>query len=167
MKVATFAFVLAVIVVASRPVFVSAQERDPAWYGTWTLRVEKGKAESERWAKQSTLLFTPEGWVETALGRNGQLAGTAVGLGSDGACVMIAAGPSQSCRYQFLDPRHIVMTLKGPGSMASTVNVRLLGGATVEVVIDGTDFYGRSLKGKEIWERGGTPGRRNDETAAG
>jgi hypothetical protein len=163
MKVATLA--LAVAVVITGPVSVSAQERDPAWYGTWTLRVEKG--ESQAWAKQSTLLFTPEGWVETALGRNGQLAGTAVGLGSDGACIMIAAGPSQSCRYQFLDPRHIVVTLKGPGSMASTVNVRLLSGAMVEVVINGTDLYGRSLKGKEIWERGGAPGRRDDETAAG
>jgi len=155
MRLAAVGLVLAAIAFLTSA--VSSQHRDPAWYGTWELRVGRSKGESEGWAKQSTLLFTPDGWVESALGANGKLAGVAVALGSDGACIMIAAGPSQSCRYRFVDARHMMITLKGPGPMASTLNVRLLSGTTVEVVVEGTDFYGRSISGKEVWEKASSP----------
>ena len=131
-----------------------AQEIDPAWYGTWNLNLEKSKSQGGGWAKQSRLLFTPQGWVETAVGRNGKLAGSAVALMPGGACSLIAPGPEQSCAYRFVDRMHIVMTLKGPGPMAQTVDIRLLpGGTTVEVVVQGTDFYGRPISSREVWEK--------------
>ena len=72
-----------------------AQEIDPAWYGTWNLNLEKSKSQGGGWAKQSRLLFTRQGWVETAIGRNGELAGSAVALMPGGACSLIAP-----CRRQ-------------------------------------------------------------------
>ena len=131
-----------------------AQEIAPAWYGTWNLNLEKSKSQGRGWAMQSRLLFTPQGWVETAVGRNGELAGSAVALRPGGACSLIAPGPEQSCAYRFVDRTHMVMTLKGPGPMAQTVDIRLLsGGTTVEVVVKGTDFYGRPISSTEVWEK--------------
>jgi len=95
-----------------------AQEIDRAWYGTWNLDPEKSKSQGGGWAKQSRLLFTPQSWVETAAGRNGELAGSAVALMPGGACSLIAPGPEQSCTYRFVDRTHMVMTLKGPSPMA-------------------------------------------------
>ena len=131
-----------------------AQEIDPAWHGTWNLNLEKSKSQGGGWAKQSRLLFTRQGWVETAIGRNGELAGSAVALMPGGACSLIAPGPEQSCTYRFVDRTHIVVTLKGPSPMVQTVNVRLLrGGTTVEVVVKGTDFYDRPISSREVWEK--------------
>jgi len=151
MKFSRVGLVPAVVAVLSSPVF--AQEPDPAWHGTWSLNVGKSKGHGEGWAKQSRLLFTPQGWVETAVARNGELAGVAVALGSGGGCVMIAAGLAQSCEYRFVDPMHIVMALKGLGPMPQTVNIRLLNRATVEVVVKGTGLYGRSISGTQLWEK--------------
>jgi hypothetical protein len=152
MKVLRISFVLAILALLFGPSF--AQEIDPAWYGTWNLSVEKSKGQSGGWAKQSRLLFTPKGWVETAVGRNGELAGSAVALMPSGACILIAPGPEQSCAYRFVNRTHIVMMIKGPSPMAQTVNIRLLpGGTKVEVVVEGTDFYGRPISSREVWEK--------------
>jgi hypothetical protein len=152
MKISRIGLTLAILVAFVLPSF--AQELDPAWYGTWSLNLEKSTGGG--WAKQSRLLFTSQGWVETAIGRNGELAGTAVALRPGGACTLIALGPEQLCKYRFVDRTHIVMTLKGPGPMAQTVDIRLLPGAMmVEVEVKGTDFYGRPTSSKEVWEKVG------------
>ena len=59
MKILRMGIALVVLVVFFWPSL--AQEIDPAWYGTWRLNLEKSKAGG--WAKQSRLLFTPQGWV--------------------------------------------------------------------------------------------------------
>jgi len=150
MKALRIGIILAVLVILAWPAL--AQEIDPAWYGTWSLNLEKSTGGA--WAKQSRLLFTSKGWVETGIGRNGELAGSAVALGPGGVCTLIAPGPEQRCEYRFIDKTHIVMTLKGPGPMAQTVVIRLLAGAaTVEVRVEGTDFYGRQTSSMEVWEK--------------
>jgi hypothetical protein len=152
MKILRIGFALAIIALLFGPSL--AQEIDPAWYGTWNLNLERSMGQGGGWAKQSRLLFTPRGWVETAVGRNGELAGSAIALMPGGACILIAPGPEQSCAYRFVDRTHIVVTLKGPSPMAQTVDIRLLpGGATVEVVVKGTDFYGRPVSSMEVWEK--------------
>lgn len=150
MKASKIGATVAILVVFAWPAL--AQELDPAWSGTWSLNPEKSTGSG--WAKQSRLLFTSHGWVETAIGRNGELAGSAVALGPGGVCTLIAPGPEQLCEYRLVDRTHIVMTLKGPGPMTQTVDIRLLPGATVvEVNVKGTDFYGKTSSSKEVWEK--------------
>ena len=107
---------------------------DPGFHGMWNEDIAEGNYGSYPAPRMQRLMIGPNGLVSGMIDATGQLLLTAVAIGPDGTCTMIASPPGYSSELTYPGPGRAIWTVKVQGLVVQTFDANLApDGATINL----------------------------------
>jgi hypothetical protein len=133
-------------------VLASGQQLSPAFYGHWTLNVDKSDFGRTPTPKAGMVNWGKHGWVFSISTADGRV--YADGVVTDSGCALLGAFPSKfSCKVEIVSPRHVRFTLLDGNALRRVGDTELLSDDTTQTTHRITPPQGTPYVERTIWEK--------------
>jgi amidohydrolase family protein len=130
----------------------SSQQIDPAFYGFWTLNVEKSDFGNRAKPKAGFVNWGEHGWTFAIVQADGRVYADAVETSH--GCTFIGIAPTDlSCAVEVVTSRHVRLTMKQGATIRLVGDIELLEDGTTRTTHHVTPSQGAPYMEKTIWEK--------------